>query len=653
MCFKDKLLLTCGLFTLFSGAHAHAGFEWTPPEKKVLPPVTDFQPMPPVTQDPVQSEPVAPPPAPVVEEAVQVEMPAADEEDAPAQAEDVVHSAPVEPEPAPPIVEDVLKEEPEVIQEEENSVIEVVDHIDELDEDDAPPAPTVVPEPAPEAKDVTVPAPAEEEIPEEQAIPAVDENADADAAPLIPPPAPTEDIYWNVAPEAGEPSDPQPLEINAFPIEQKDTPEAAVVSPPQEEKGEDLASLEIDFFPDISAVEDKTDEHNISPAIEEKAAPDTQEETFSVIQGFGTDMPLALALRQIAPPRYAYAFGKGVDPGVQVSWQGGEPWNVVLGKALEPLGVTYNLESRTLISLQIPSFQKDNEDELVVTKAIAPKEQVIEQVVDPLDAAQPEPIVELDVLEEPKEEEEQKPSPLDEIYGDAPEDSKKKTARPAAFEHDQAEIIDVHNINPSAGEETVALTELSQAHADQDSIVWHDTTPPPRAAEEHTQKAEDIIEIVEHDALPEEAPALEIVPPSENIEPDVPSENEQHVSEEPVNLVPTQDTAELVQDQDVQISTAPTLDEPTHSFRTQPSDKIRIWQAKKGARLKKILEKWAETENIQMVWTGSEDYRVNKDVFISSTFENAVDVLITKSIKNAPAYRMHDAPDYALYIESE
>lgn len=56
--------------------------------------------------------------------------------------------------------------------------------------------------------------------------------------------------------------------------------------------------------------------------------------------GFGRDLPLPLALSQVIPPGYSYAFGRNVDLASNVSWQGGKPWNEVLNEMLNPSGMT-------------------------------------------------------------------------------------------------------------------------------------------------------------------------------------------------------------------------------------------------------------------------------------------------------------------------
>lgn len=55
--------------------------------------------------------------------------------------------------------------------------------------------------------------------------------------------------------------------------------------------------------------------------------------------GFGRDLPLALALSQVVPPQYSYAFAQNVNVGQVVSWQGGKPWNEVLDEMLASSGM--------------------------------------------------------------------------------------------------------------------------------------------------------------------------------------------------------------------------------------------------------------------------------------------------------------------------
>lgn len=58
-----------------------------------------------------------------------------------------------------------------------------------------------------------------------------------------------------------------------------------------------------------------------------------------VLEGFGKDIPLALALRDIVPSQYAFAFESGEMAGRKVSWRGGKPWKDSLDDALASIGL--------------------------------------------------------------------------------------------------------------------------------------------------------------------------------------------------------------------------------------------------------------------------------------------------------------------------
>jgi hypothetical protein len=74
-------------------------------------------------------------------------------------------------------------------------------------------------------------------------------------------------------------------------------------------------------------------------------APPSQPAGPAVAYGFGTQVPLAFAARQIVPHGVKVAFGDGVDPEVLlVNWTGGRPWPDVLRTMLRPasLQVTFS-----------------------------------------------------------------------------------------------------------------------------------------------------------------------------------------------------------------------------------------------------------------------------------------------------------------------
>ncbi|MBK7362330.1 MAG: TcpQ domain-containing protein [Micavibrio sp.] len=68
----------------------------------------------------------------------------------------------------------------------------------------------------------------------------------------------------------------------------------------------------------------------------------------AVLEGFGSDMPLALALQQIVPADYATSFESGVNVGQIVSWDGGKPWDQVVNEMLAPLQLQAVIVNKTV-----------------------------------------------------------------------------------------------------------------------------------------------------------------------------------------------------------------------------------------------------------------------------------------------------------------
>src|SRR3546814_12837990 len=52
----------------------------------------------------------------------------------------------------------------------------------------------------------------------------------------------------------------------------------------------------------------------------------------SVVTGFGNEVPLSFAVRQIVPPGHEISYGAGVDVNAVVTWSGGRPWGEVLNQ---------------------------------------------------------------------------------------------------------------------------------------------------------------------------------------------------------------------------------------------------------------------------------------------------------------------------------
>ncbi len=58
-----------------------------------------------------------------------------------------------------------------------------------------------------------------------------------------------------------------------------------------------------------------------------------------LVLGFGDQVPLSFACRQIVPRGVKVSYGPGVDPATPVTWKGGDTWRLVLARTIRPLGL--------------------------------------------------------------------------------------------------------------------------------------------------------------------------------------------------------------------------------------------------------------------------------------------------------------------------
>lgn len=178
--------------------------------------------------------------------------------------------------------------------------------------------------------------------PPEQQAPAAPAEPSIAAAPA----APVEPATPVLTPEPAVAADTatQPGMKSLGPT-QKTQPPVPADLPPTDNAAEkpvapdDIVWSEAPAAPEQAAPENDSLNKAIAQTLPVPEAIKTSPETaFAVAEGFGKDIPLVLALRQIVPPSYAYRFQNKSDAGLRLSWQGGRPWNQVLNDALAPLG---------------------------------------------------------------------------------------------------------------------------------------------------------------------------------------------------------------------------------------------------------------------------------------------------------------------------
>jgi hypothetical protein len=99
------------------------------------------------------------------------------------------------------------------------------------------------------------------------------------------------------------------------------------------------------------------------------------------LQGFGKDLPLVLALRQIVPVDYAYGFASNDLAGTRIDWQGGKPWPSVLSDSLSAAGLRADISDKAVLISKMagyapitPTLETVPQNDLPVPVSPAPAE---------------------------------------------------------------------------------------------------------------------------------------------------------------------------------------------------------------------------------------------------------------------------------------
>jgi len=69
---------------------------------------------------------------------------------------------------------------------------------------------------------------------------------------------------------------------------------------------------------------------------------------FATAHGFGEQIPLSFAVKQIVPVFVKVTYGPGASPAALVDWKGGDAWNRVLLAAVKPLGLHLVMTGRAV-----------------------------------------------------------------------------------------------------------------------------------------------------------------------------------------------------------------------------------------------------------------------------------------------------------------
>ncbi len=149
-----------------------------------------------------------------------------------------------------------------------------------------------------------------------------------------------------------EPEVALPIPVEAVETKPVDIQPVVIEEPKMVEKSKNEASVSQDPLP--------------------TPAPEIIEDKADIIEGFGKDIPLAIALRDIVPATYAYQFHPSEVAGLKISWRGGKPWTVVLKEALVPHGLETRI-SGNVLSVSYTNFVQPEIHEPIATATSHPE----------------------------------------------------------------------------------------------------------------------------------------------------------------------------------------------------------------------------------------------------------------------------------------
>lgn len=308
---------------------------------------------------------------------------------------------------------------------------------------------------------------------------------------------------------------------------------------------------------------------------------------YATAVGFGSDIPLALALGQIVPAEFAYSFASNVNPGLKVSWNGGKPWDVVLNESLESHGLHADVIGTTV----------------VIRNAAQTLETPVNNEVSEPDesAASPHAIIETP------------PTPLTRGEGTADNYPRR---------------------SPSKKNFMSSIFTSEEAKGNQ--------APPPPYMEEQGVTVENEV-VVEDEPVANEAAAYEPAAPAATAA--LPEAKTEQVT--PALMAPQKisyadeemtDGSSIMPNHTVASDTA-----SAKASSTLDPFKVSFWQADNNQSLKDVLNGWAEMAGVEVIWDSGYDYKLPNSISMHGTFPEAVNKVFSLygSVEPRPQGKLH------------
>lgn len=357
-----------------------------------------------------------------------------------------------------------------------------------------------------------------------------------------------------------------------------------------------------------------------------------------VLTGFGSDLPLVIALQQVVPPGYQYSFSEGVNLGQPVSWQGGKAWQNVLSDMLAKEGLGYRVQGNVVVVGYFPpeeTVPATNMMQAPETTTAAPATQIDWHDASAADAAP--------AMGEPVTIRRQRPG----VTKSAPEAQPEAQVAPA-------------DAAPAPAAEMTAETETYAAPvtADTATPAWQtatDRTAGSRAMSYPPEKSSSApIAVTSEPPAAQnkisEAQAPLSAPPPMDM--GVMSQNPPADETAPVDITAAEAPASDNRAAEEELTAAEAAPAPAETVAPTPEKTAAAvhdgaWNGQKGATLRDTLKTWSDSAGVELYWSIDYDYRLKKNVELDGSYDQAVAALLDQfaEVRPQPYGQLHQGKD--------
>ena len=360
----------------------------------------------------------------------------------------------------------------------------------------------------------------------------------------------------------------------------------------------------------------------VSPALAPftPAAPAPAAAPSDVVAGFGRDLPLVIALQQVAPAGHQFSFAPGVNPGVMVSWEGGKPWQQVINDMLAPQGLGYQLQGNVVV---VGFF---NSGDAAV----------------PADAAQGMSVMPSDSAAAPVD----APTPL--TSAPAEDTSAAPAAASAAPAADvAAEPVSIRRARPAADSRTAGaqpetLSVMAAPNAKEPVMSY-----PPETAGSRPVAVTSLPPAATKSPVSEAPADLAVPPPMEQMSPAPEAAAEAPAAEVKAEAAPAPAPAATEAAPAAEVAAPTSLVAPAEASTAAPQKAGEPWAGTKGATLRDTLKSWSDAANVELFWSIDYDYKLKGDVKYSGSYDEAVGKLLDQfaAVRPQPYGQLHKGKD--------